>query len=790
MVNHPSPLESTYNIGGSTDTPLGDFLKRPVLIYEKSPGLSARVNESFRPWQLFLNNVDVRRRIEGFRHLRGRLHVRAVCTGNPFLYGLYALCYRPYFDRSSHVLGSVFNAGRYIQQTSCPHVFIDPTTSEGGEMVLPFFCPFNWIDLTDSKQFSDMGRMFFETLVPLQHANSATGTFNVQVYAWMEEVELCTPTAAGYDFWTLQSSMSDVSASFLGAFFNFLSFIVALLGSWALGKDHVAKSIASEVTTSLRSEEEEQPQNEFAERPISTAATAVAKGAGWLAKVPAIAPYARATEMGANVTAAVARAFGYSRPREISNITRVRRVANGDFSTTNTGEPIPRLGLDAKGELTIDPRTVGLSDTDEMSFDSITQKDVVFAFVDWAESDVSGATLHDIAVTPFHGCGDSTTTPIRTMLTPVAGIASLFRFWSGSLIFRFRIVASSMHRGKIRISYDPVTTVGGALNEQYSRIVDISSTRDFEIPVNWHATTPWLRCQDPVLGVAGGMNNAATIATARPDMFNGILRLSVFTPLTSPDPSAGNDVQIVVSVRAGSDFKVARPMAFDGRNWSYRSSNVAEQPQSLMADDKLGDDNMPVTASPEEPIGPASIPETDKSTLVFMGEHVTTLRSLLKRYRYHSDTGGTAYLNVRRTIPTGGVGSMGVLEYVMAWYTGWRGSIRVKGVRGADDLMMVNISDNGDNADVTTGMTDVGCEYMQGIAEAEIPFYSQLRFAIAQTNSSFANYGNNSFGEDDPNGVKFRTFSWTNTGANIKRYTAIGEDFSLFFFTGIPPLYG
>lgn len=732
-------MESTFKIGGSTDTPLGEFLHRPVKIFEINPALATTSNVAIKPWEVFLNDPNVKRRIEGFRHVRGRLHLRAVCTGNPFLFGMYALSYRPFRTRSVHALCGAFSDARMIQTTSCPHIFIDPTTSEGGEMVLPFFTPYNWIDLTETNMMGDMGTLFFETLVPLKHANSGSGSFNVQIYAWMEDAEICTPTVATYGSWTLQSMT-------------------------------------------------EQPQNEFAEKPVSTVATAVAKGAGLLSHVPGIGPYAKATEMGAKVTSAVAKAFGYSRPREVSDVTRVRSVRNGDFCTTNTSDPIPRLGLDFKGELTVDPRTVGLDSVDEMSIQHIVQKEAAFTKVTWNESDSAGTSLQDIAVTPLHGDTDTTTTPARTVLVPCAGIASLFQFWSGTLIFRFKVVASALHRGKLRISYDPVSTALGGTNEQYTRIVDLSTTRDFEVPVNWHATMPWLEVADIPIGTPGNLNNSPTIASIDPKESNGVISLTVFTPLTSPDPAAGQSVTIICSVRAGEDFRVARPANFDSRKWSYRSSDPTELPQSLMDDSSPPQDNMPVGATPQESIGPASTPSADMSSLVFMGEHITSLRSFLKRYRYHSLSPSTATILARRNIPVGGTTSMGVQEYILNWYTGYRGSWRMRAMRVNDSLFQMTPTVDGILPGVSTGAGDVGCEYQYGMGEVEIPFYSNYRFALAQANPYFA--ASTYISDSDPNLLGIQTADWTSLGSSVTRYSAVGEDFSLFFFTGIPPLYG
>jgi len=784
-VYNPSPLESTYSAGETTDVPLGQYLARPVKIFEINPGLGTTTHTQFYPWKIFLEDTEVKKRIEGFRHVRGNLKIRAVCTGNPFMYGKYCLSYRPFFDRSVFPFCGSFSDARIIQATSCPHIYIDPTTSEGGEMTLPYFSPFNWIDLTETRMRQDMGALDFVTIVPLRHANSASGTFNIQVFAWMENAEICTPTTSPYDTWTLQSTLVESSTVF-GAIFNFFSFLLATVAAFHFGETKLRTVVSDSVRSSLVASDEE-PQSEFAEKPISTTASAVAKAAGTLEMVPILAPYAKATEMAASVVAGVARAFGFSRPQNVENIEKYRYYY-GEFATTNTHEPIPRLALDVKGEMTVDPRTVGLDGTDEMSFKSILGKEVAFQKFDWAEGSAPGTTIGDIAVTPMHGDTDTTVTPVRFVMTPQAGVASLFRYWSGTMIFRFQVVASALHRGKIRVSYDPVEMGASNVNQVYSRIIDISEMRDFEVPINWHAPTPFLEVENKAIPASGQWNSATTLATFDPRYNNGVLRLEVFTPLQSPDPAAGNDITIIAHVRCGDDFKFGKPSAWRTRDWTYISSNLAVEPQSLLDDEVPNQDNEPVTGTPLENIGAGEAPVSDKSHLVYFGETIESIRTLLRRYAFHDQHSTASNVRLRAT-PASGT-PLTLLEFVMPWYVGWRGSLRYKGVRLGNERWVVSIGDGLSGASYTAfNSAEAGMAVQADIPEFEVPFYSRYRFAMSQANQGLASGAIQSYGEQDPNAQRYQAFCLNPTNGSVTMYTAVGEDFGLFFYTGVPPIY-
>lgn len=795
-IENPCPLESTYSSGESTDVPLGQFLARPVKIFETSPAMTTTAHVQFYPWELFLDDPLVKRRIEGFRHVRGKLHIRAVCTGNPFMYGKYGLSYRPFFDRSVHQLCGVFSDARIIQATSCPHIFIDPTTSEGGEMVLPFFSPFNWIDLSETKMRRDMGMLDFFTVVPLRHANSATSTFNVQFYAWMEDAEICTPTSSAYDTWTLQSAAEFSAVATVTT--NFFSSLFAFLATLFLGKSTLRKVCKESVheafieKESIRTGdplfEEEEKQNEFAQHPVSTTASAVAKAAGALSHVPGISSYAKATEMGAKATATIAKAFGFSRPANLDNIARYKPYV-GEFATTNTHEPITRLGLDVKGELTVDPRTVGLDGTDELSIKYLLGKEVVFQKFDWAEGTASGTPLGELNVTPMNGDTDTTTMPPRFVMTPQAAVASLFRFWSGTVIYRFQVVASALHRGKIRIVYDPIETNTNASNEVYSRVIDISETRDFEVPVNWHSMTPYLEVENLAIPASGQWNSATTLATFSPKYNNGQLRLEVFTPLQSPDPSAGNDITIVVSTRCGEDFKFMRPSSFESKGWTFTSSDPTEEPQSNFEDGVETQDNEPVEGTPLETIGAGEAPITDHLPMVFGGETIESLRALLRRYSFLGQPSTASAFRTRPDISSSSE-PLRPLEFIMNSYVGWRGTLRYKTLRLGVERWMVSVSDGLEGADWAGDKhANAGAAFFYDVPEFEIPFYSNLRFGMAQANQYWVSGSIKSYGTQDPNNIRIQTYSLNPANGTAKQYIAAGEDFSLFFFTGVPPIY-
>jgi hypothetical protein len=746
-----SSYETTFSHGSTTDVPLADFLSRPVKIFEYAWDTASQTNLTFYPWKEFLETTAIRARAEGYRFVRGKLHLRAMVTGNPLLFGRNLIGYEPWADRNN------FNYGNPIQRVhkTCvsqfPHIELDATTSTGGEMVLPFFSPYNWICLTDTNMLQDMGKCYVINLATLRHANSPTGSAHVIVHAWMEDVELAAPTVLDYGGETYQGESDEYKSGL-----------------------------------------------------ISKPATAIARIANSLSKIPVIRPYALATEMAASTTAGIASAFGFSRPQILDNTRPVRELAAGRLAATNEHEVVSRLALDSKSQLSVDPRTVGLDGTDEMSLRYVLGRETWLYDIPWAEAENTGDLLFHFRVTPTYHTLDLSTTPPRSAIPPCTAVASMFRYWRGTMVYRFSVVASALHRGKIQITYEPSSSLAaGNTHTTYTRIIDIAETRDFEIPVHWHCPTPW---QQVKLSEIGGLQTHYSAATptsiaGEANYFNGSITVSVLTPLTSPDPSLVESVKILWYVRGGDDLEFANPIGGNAP-FTYRSTDTKELPQGLpdFACDEipqgditdLGSDQPDVapndSADVAEDIGTSAGTLSDPLSHVFHGETVTSLRSFLKRYRVVDRFGTTKYptltqIPIRSPITSNA--GMTIPEFVFHWYVGWRGSIRQKHIATYRDRTLYTARGYSTvpNNDY---IGSSGAHINFGLSEIEIPFYSYKRFEFTRWSPTWTNNNTDTY---SPNNVVGLTGTLETEVHPVLFCAAVGDDFSLFHFQGIPPVY-
>lgn len=770
VASHPDP---TFNQGNYPGASLGNYLSRPVNIATFTWNMGGTLTEVFEPWADFFAHPSVTKRLDNYNLLRCKLKVKFVVNGTPFHYGRAICSYEPWHDYNEVdkvKIGSTVNVMTYSQR---PHIFIDPAKGQGGCLCLPFFHLDNWIHVTDIDEFNQMGQIRVDSINVLKHANGATDPITISVFAWAEDVELVGPTL-----------------------------MVAA-----------------------------QSKDEFiSDGPVSKIASQIADVAGLLTTAPVIGPFAMATTLASNAVASIARLFGFSRPRIITNPTRMKRMIYGDMATTDSHDPSVTLAVTSKQELTIDPRTVGLSDVDEMSIPFLTGKECYLRTVNWEVTDSADSLLFTIPVTPL--VGRSTADPWYFM-TPMMFTSLFFKEWSGSIIYRFQVVASNFHRGRLRFVFDPnsdnVATVSDTFNTNYNRIIDIAEERDFEVKVSWANHKAYLSV-GTYTDMQGGSPSGLTI---EPHLHNGGIALWVLNQLAAPTDLA--NVEINVFVRAGPDFELKNPSSSNFEGLSYFDAQSDDVFISQM------EENAPEGAPAIETVGDESQTADGKKSLVFYGESYNTMRCFLKRYNYSmatanpaaSSPNGLGVWTEKRSIfpyyrgydPNGihqdslatpyNYTKNTTINLLTPLYVGWRGSIRHKTVIIGNSVVnhTALVSRDPDHATYsnTSTLINPGVQTQSWVAwqtaenltsgqeglqafqvvsapgvEVEFPFQSSHRFAFARSLNleSVARDDHRSFGLQNRITGDKGTLAWRES--THVDYVSVGEDFQLFFFLNIP----
>ena len=789
-VGHIAEVESfrdrTRQVGVTSAGDLSRVLSRPTRILDASWIVGQPLIRSFDPWTLFLSNSLVQDKIRNYNLLSGDLHLKVVVNGTRFHFGRAIFSYNPLpsLDTTAPI-GSVQED--VIRLSQRQHVYIDACESMGGELKLPFFYPNNQLRIP-TQDWQDLGQINVRSITSLEHANGGNDPVTISVYAWMDNISLAVPTTL-----TSQSKKSGGS---------------------------------SDEYSSLG--------------PVAKAATAISIASGALSKFPVIGEFATATSLASGAAAVIATLFGWSRPRIIDKIQRYKPQPHGQTAVTDAPDGAETLALTSKQEVTIDTRVHGLSGDDELSIQSLIERESFLTKFVWAPSNLTDANLFSMAITPSLFDTQQSDDDVIHM-TPMCAVASMFRKWHGTIVVRFSVVATGFHKGRMLIRYDP-NTLSAANAEQnlsFSRIIDIGDKKDFEIEVGWAQPLPWLDCDNLFNTVPF---SAGTIYPAFPTSNNGTLSVTVLNQLVSP--SVDSSIEILVSVR-GKQMLFADPSPQTFSQLHYRPP--VEGPPTLRqvarytkltshseVEDMGGDDSdnpiAPVGAPAVAPVGDPSW--QDQYALVFYGEMPVSIRQLFKRYFYHNtwvvpqpSTPGTYNMatitNTDFPLNTGFVANglsdatvggtfnnvgAGPLSFCSPWFAGMSGSARKKYFVESDLPLMGSPT----VLRMTPTLTDITqsnfetatnlalqvndlykdsfsgeiahCLYQNSCMEVELPWYRPQRFASPRLIDNV-----------DPGRHKIKMSLPPSTGPGknvvINEYQSVGEDFNLFYFTGIPPMW-
>lgn len=798
--------ESTMDIATNNDSNLGNFLQRPLRQSAQSWLVGQPFFYKFNPWAQFCENPFIRDKITNFELLRMKLHCKIVISGTKFHYGRALVSYNPFTRGDQVTVDRSFIQQDLIQASQKPHFFLNPTKNTGGELCLPFFYDKNYMGIPTA-DWDDMGEIVISSFDNLLHANGGNDPITITIYLWAEDVVLTVPTS---------SSAPLVSQS-----------------GRRTRKDLSDKNKSNSLN------------DEYGSGIISKPAAAIAKAAGQLASLPMIGPYATATQIAAGAASNIAQLFGYSRPTIVSDTVLMKPSPTGNLANTDAADAALKLTLDSKAELTVDSRTVGLDGADSMGITDYATRESYLTSFGWNPSQGADDLLWNTRVLPMQL--DNIQGEIH--MTPLAHLAAMFESWQGSLKFRFQIVKSDFHKGRILVRWDPNQFTSSVdYNVNYSRVVDIAETDDFEVVVGWGQPEPWKDCGSPFS--SGGNFSSAQRLLQDSDQGNGILELAVLNELVSPSIDAPITINVFVS--ACEDIKFAAPTNNKVANFhlfpnpaaqAVREGRVALESQSSSPNVETGDstDSDKPTASGEiQDIASRSSPD-DNTYMVFYGDPPTSLRELMKRYvftRYwvYPEPGDArlqvSRLNNKNYSFQSGYDPQGVdlaqdgttpltiaPKSFQAWFTpayaGVRGASRKKymfdstiqqsptvtrfpfstnvGFGSTDRALTISneqatkFLSNERNATSGRGATATNLEINNTI-EVELPFYRDRRFIPARTVEAAAQEcGNHQVALIDYNLQGGGQGQDTILAA--QQFDAVGEDFSLFFFTGVPIYY-
>lgn len=764
-----------------------NFFSRPVEVYTGSWPVGGGVNAVINPWKIWSQDSRICNRLNNYYLFRGNLTLKVVMNGNPFAWGCTMVSYCP----NSNYPNAITTDPRYFATSGFPipfcdlmqasqrqHLLLDPTTSKGGEMVIPLHVHTSGVTL-NTFAFDNVGELWICSTNALQQIGS-TKPLTITIYAWCEDAELSVPTQ------------------------------VNMLG--------LAPQAGSETRLG----------------PLSKPMDAVAKAAEALAVVPTFSKWAFPLSHVMKLGASVASAFGFGRPLSQEPVKRVFLSLGHNLSSGDALDNAFKLSLDSNDEVCVDPSLYGFGSEDVLAVKSLASIPSLVHTAAWNPDDLRSDVLVSFPVTPLlHKAG---TRPLVAsqywQFMPAGMVAGQFRYWRGTMRVRMQIVANSFHRGKLLVVWDPVGTSSGPEEQvQRSLIVDIAECRDFTFDIGWGGLFPMLAnpASPDTSGILANLRPTTSVLTPSRGSSNGVVTVYVQNPLVSSQTST---LPIEVNVWCSfPDLQVAVPGMESFRNFAIYPNvpTPTMQAQSgsvhLLKTDIFQQEQTPVAQlMPPVP--------TEQVYGNVTGDVVLSLRKLLHRYHRVGGRLWTAAQSANTTLSARfvesvcpnhycpgytGFGSTGSgttqrnevslnpLTFTTSCFAFWRGGMRMTltQVTGATfgygtvsrgnpfsivntvsslSYPIANLDDclrTDDNT--SSGATGFG---NSGINMLEIPYGNPSKFLSlapptgpVQTEMSIVyDFVNASIGA-------------TTASQAYLKWLAAAEDFNVFYFRGVPSLY-
>lgn len=754
---------------------LAQFLGRPVLIQTHvwSQSDTALTTAPWNPWYLFFNSTPIKNKINNYTFVNCKLKLKFVINASPFYSGAMAFTYCPLQTLTGNSIITDVGGGHLMPYSQRPKVWIFPQTCQGGELTLPFLYHKNWLDLTVAYDVQAMGTITPCMFAPLVSCNGTTGqSVVINVYAWAEDVKLHAPTTK----LALQSDEFDYKPS------------------------QIASSVAS--ATSL------------------------------LSRIPVIGPYMKATSVVSSSISSVASSFGFTNVPNMGTVNYVKNTVFPHNASCEVSVPTDRSAVDPKNEVTIDPRTVGLDGTDELSISNIVCRETWLGNAILSTTDAVDALTLVSRVTPslIYSAGSN----LPYQMTPMGYLSSQFRYWRGDIIFRFKFICTRFHKGRVRITFDPMNDISATVPDYttvFNEVVDIGAEQDVEIRVPYSQALTYLRTSF----TTGNYNLSGAPLAPNTVIGNGLITMRVVNPLSAPIATAA--IPVMVFVRAAENFEFAAPHNIFG-------GTQTASPLTLQS----AEITYPVTPK-QVVVGNAITTADPKRHHVHFGEAVVSLRPLIHRlahqYTMRVGVGGpydSAIVNAfqtRRLKYPGfatqgpwnankviGTGSSaysyvrcGIHQIVSLMFVGERGSVThsvnlESAVMGRSANLqfkriaatITGASYGGTVSNVTqtpsavarlfaasspdpgSGVALTDATQQPGIV-MNFPYYSPYNFQLVAPATALTGQAEDQSNQDV---VQFQA-AYENTAAfsscRVNMWSAYGPDYNFFFFKNVPSLY-
>lgn len=288
---------------------------------------------------------------------------------------------------------------------------------------------------------------------------------------------------------------------------------------------------------------------------LTNGSTKISDVANTISSIPFLPAVAPEVTMTAKAVGAIASQFGFSKPNADPNITRMAVTPYGQPQNVDSTSNAFKLGTSEVQNSQIIP--MGPTEEDEMSFLSLMQKPQFHGTVGWSTTDTAGKMLKYWPVNP--NCelgGDGLFFPSRMYY-----LATMFRYWRGTIRYTFHVAATKFHSGRIRLVYDLDSQKTPNTNDvgyNFSRVIDIRGGMTFTVECPYFATTLFRN----VPHLSNDQISSNWFITERDQVMQTFTENALYMFVESDlraAPNVAQNIAIAVFISAGNDFEFACP---------------------------------------------------------------------------------------------------------------------------------------------------------------------------------------------------------------------------------------
>lgn len=443
-------------------------------------------------------NTMIKNKLSGFLGIRFDLRFKVLINAMPFHQGLLMVRWLPFTQNQAFETAG-YNYNLTSKTSNIRKVIIDLSCDTEVELIVPFTYPAPFLNLAnyDIASYLNTGSIYITVYDPLAYGTGSTTSVELTYFASMENVELMGPIIP-----VAQSNRAVVKKSVMG-------------------------------------------NGDFEKEGEPSKTKAVFDAFGELAaQIPLISSFSGPLKWMGTMIDAPAKFFGFSAPL----LQPPPKVVQGyeRMYWNNCDQPRVGYSLGTFSNTEVIRDSGGYVDADEMTLSAITGRFAYIAKQSWTTADAANHKL-GFSIFPYVAPGYLSTTATigassATIPTPVMFASIPFTYWRGDIIFRFRIVKTNFHSGRLVFVFQPGNTslTSNFTNDisqyTYRTILDIREGNVFEITCPWVLPDMWNELYQP----------------------SGTWELHVLNELQAAS-TVSTSVTIIVEAAAGANFETAVP---------------------------------------------------------------------------------------------------------------------------------------------------------------------------------------------------------------------------------------